>query len=352
MAQVGEDNPKAVLATTILSYSMSSILTGLVFYIMGLCNLGRLIGFFPRHILIGCIGGVGWFLVATGVEVSARLDGNLEYSLRTLQKLVEFDTVFLWTVPLLLAMSLFILKRWVTYALTDAVFFIAIIAMFYVLEAAIPDLNLTDLRSKGWVFDAPPSGIPWYHFYTLYDFGAVNWEALFSTIPAMFALTFFGVLHVPINVPALAFTTGEDNLDINRELRAHGYSNALSGCLGSIQNYLVYTNTVLFMKSGADSRVAGLMLAAATAGILFIGPVIIGYIPIMVVGALIYYLGLDLMREALIDTMGRVNGLEYLTVSSIVTLIYVFSCHALLLFLHHTFVFHFPCRFSNLALLF
>lgn len=27
----------------------------------------------PRHILIGCIGGVGWFLLATGFEVSARL---------------------------------------------------------------------------------------------------------------------------------------------------------------------------------------------------------------------------------------------------------------------------------------
>jgi len=67
------------------------------------------------------------------------------------------------------------------------------------------------------------------------------------------------------------------------------------------------------MRSGGDSRVAGVMLAAATFGILIVGPIIIGYIPIMVVGALIFFLGFDLMREALVDTWGRAHRLEYLT---------------------------------------
>ena len=126
----------------------------------------------------------------------------------------------------------------------------------------------------------------------------------------------FGLLHVPINVPALAFSIGEDNVNIDRELKAHGYSNAISGLLGSIQNYLVYTNTILFMRSGGDSRVAGVLLAGATFGILWIGPVVIGYVPIMVVGALIFFLGFDLMKEATFDTLGKVNKLEYLTVSA------------------------------------
>ena len=134
----------------------------------------------------------------------------------------------------------------------------------------------------------------------------------------MLALTFFGILHVPINIPALGLTTGEDNVDVDRELRAHGYSNALSGLCGSIQNYLVYTNSILFMRSGGDSRIAGIMLAAATFGILVVGPVIIGFIPIMVVGALIFFLGFDLLREALVDTWGKVHRLEYLTIVIIV----------------------------------
>jgi len=79
------------------------------------------------------------------------------------------------------------------------------------------------------------------------------------------------------------------------------------------------------MRSGGDSRVAGVLLALATCGVLVIGPVLIGFIPIMVVGALIFFLGFDLMREALVDTWGRVHRLEYWTVSLSIS----YSQHAL-----------------------
>ncbi len=315
--RVGEDNPRSVLATTILSYAVSSILTGVVFFLMGACRLGSLIGFFPRHILIGCIGGVGWFLVVTGLEVSARLDGNLNYDMPTLQKLFQNDTVFLWTIPLALAIFLKIAQRFVKSNFLVGVYFMSVALVFYFFKFAL-GFPIKTLRDHGWVFDAPPAGNPWYHFYTLYDFRAVNWEALAETIPAMFALTFFGILHVPINLPALSISTGEDNLNLDRELLAHGVSNALSGLFGSIQNYLVYTNSLLFIDSGGDSRLAGILLAAATAGILFLGPVIDGYIPIMVVGALIFLLGIELIEEALVDTWGRVHRLEYITILIIV----------------------------------
>ncbi|KAL8693015.1 MAG: hypothetical protein Q9218_002072 [Villophora microphyllina] len=326
LAKVGDANPKAVVATTILSFSISSIATGGVFFLMGKCKLGALIGFFPRHILIGCIGGVGWFLVATGLEVSARLDGNLEYNIATLHKLLQADTVALWMLPLVLSVLLFLIKHWVKHPLTDATFFLSIIGIFYFFVGAIDQLQLPDLRNRGWVFQAPDAGIPFYHFYSLYgkssllfgDFEAVDWAALLDTVPTMLALTFFGIIHVPINVPALGFTMGEDNVDVDRELKAHGLSNALSGFCGSIQNYLVYTNSVLFARSGGNSRLAGVMLAIATFGVLISGPTIIGYIPIMVVGALIFFLGFDLLREALVETWGKVHRLEYLTILVIV----------------------------------
>lgn len=70
---------------------------------------------------------------------------------------------------------------------------------------------------------------------TSIDFRLVDGMALASTIPSMFALSFFGIIHVPINVPALGVAVKEDNVNVNRELIAHGISNTLSGCLGSIQ---------------------------------------------------------------------------------------------------------------------
>ncbi|KAL4953916.1 sulfate transporter family-domain-containing protein [Aspergillus filifer] len=317
LARVGEDNPQSVLATTILAFSASSILTGLVFFLMGTCKIGSLIGFFPRHILIGCIGGVGFFLILTGLEVSARLPGSFEFNIPTMQKLFNVATVPLWITPLALAIGLLVLKRFVRSNYLVGAYFI-LVALFFYIAKFIAHLPMLSLRNSGWVFDAPSSSNPWYHFYTLYDFSAVDWAAFADTIPAMFALTFFGILHVPINVPALGISTGEDNLNVDRELIAHGVTNALSGFAGSIQNYLVYTNSLMFIDSGGNSRLAGIMLAIATAGIMVVGPVIVGFIPVMVVGALIFLLGIELMEEALVDTWGKLHRHEYLTVVIIV----------------------------------
>lgn len=167
MNRVGKENPQSVIATTILAFSVSSVLTGLVFFLMGVCGLGSLIGFFPRHILIGCIGGVGYFLLQTGVEVSARLPGSLEYNVGTLQKLFQLDTLPLWTIPLFLAIALLVLKRFIRSNFLVGAYFIGVGAVFYIVILSAR-VSMDTLHHKGWVFDAPSSNNPWYHFYTLY----------------------------------------------------------------------------------------------------------------------------------------------------------------------------------------
>jgi SulP family sulfate permease len=44
------------------------------------------------------------------------------------------------------------------------------------------------------------------------------------------------------------------------------------------------------------------MLAAATAGVMFAGPSVIGFLPVMVVAALIFVLGIDLVKEVRLST--------------------------------------------------
>lgn len=316
-ATVGEDKSDAVIATTITSFAISSMLTGIVFYLMGKFRLGYVVGFIPRHILIGCIGGVGWFLIATGFEVSARLE-EFRYDLDTGRRLIQSDTLPLWLIPLALAIILFGLQRKITSKYFLPIYILCVPIFFYFFVFSIDSLDPENLRKAGWIFQAPEAGEPWWYFWTLYKFNLVHWGAVLETSGAMFALTFFSVLHVPINVPALAQISGEDHLDLDHELKLHGYSNFLSGCVGSIQNYLVFANTLFFMRSGGDSRLAGFMLAALTFGVMTIGPVIIGYIPVMVVGTLIFVLGFELLLDALISPRRKLKLLEYLTIVVIV----------------------------------
>jgi SulP family sulfate permease len=169
MAKVGEDNAESVIATTITAYALSSIITGLVFFLMGMCRFGYIVGFIPRHILMGCIGGVGVFLIFTGVEVSARLDGNLNFDLKTLSKLFESDTVSLWVIPLILAIFLIWSTPRVNSKYYLPLYILSIPAVFYFFVGALEPLNTIDLRKTGWIFDGPEADEPWWYFYTLYS---------------------------------------------------------------------------------------------------------------------------------------------------------------------------------------
>ncbi|KAK7681788.1 hypothetical protein QCA50_015135 [Cerrena zonata] len=316
-AEIGEDNPHAILATTIVAFSFSSILTGLTFFLLGALRLGSLIGFFPRHILVGCIGGVGVFLIITGFTVCTRMsDDDFDLSLTTFKFLfLDAYNLALWLPPFALAVILRIITHKYHHQLIFPLYFIIIPIIFYIVVVAA-SLNLSSLRDKGWLFIIDTSDDPWYKFYSYYDFRATSWSALWATLPTQLALLFFNILHPPLNVPALAVSLNHD-IDTDKELVGHGYSNLLAGIFGTVPNYLVYVNTLLFYRVGGTTRISGFILAGATAALLFIGTGPIEFIPVMVVGALIFVLGIDLVKEALWDTRHRVNRLEYITIASI-----------------------------------
>ncbi|TFK22839.1 hypothetical protein FA15DRAFT_671086 [Coprinopsis marcescibilis] len=317
-AQIGEDRPRDIIATTLVAYAFSSILTGVTFFLLGALKLGVLVGFFPRHILVGCIGGVGVFLIITGFAVSMRIsDDEFTMTWETLRFMfLETHNLILWASPMALAILLRLITHKFHHQLIFPLYFIAIPLIFYVVVAA-GQMNLGHLRTEGWLFNLSSTAHePWYHFYSYFDHKLVHYDALWTTLPTQFALLFFNILHPPLNVPALAVSLDMD-VDTDKELVAHGYSNLLSGLIGSVPNYLVYVNTLLFYRVGGDSRISGFLLAVATFGLLVIGTGPISYLPVMVVGALIFVLGIDLVKEALWDTRHRVSRSEYITIVSI-----------------------------------
>ncbi|KAF5347183.1 hypothetical protein D9758_011062 [Tetrapyrgos nigripes] len=328
---------------------------GLTFFLLGYLKLGSIIGFFPRHILVGCIGGVGVFLVETGLTVSLRLPDSDSFSYIP-HLFSNGRNIVQWVLPLVLAVGLRVITtllermdrmgRWrvgkwnqlpIAHKLTfpenqNKTDFVIIPVLFYIIVFA-GRMDLEELRREGWLFDVGGggegggSGEPgdgggasgeahWYHFYEYLDLNLIHFKPLWMTLPTQFALLFFNVLHPPLNVPALSVSLNED-VDTDKELVAHGYSNLLAGVMGTVPNYLVYVNTLLFYRVGGTTRIAGFLLALATLGLLLMGTEPIAYIPIPVVSALIFVLGIDLVKEALWDTRHRVSKTEYITIFSI-----------------------------------
>ncbi|KAF9466835.1 sulfate transporter family-domain-containing protein [Collybia nuda] len=317
-AYIGEDKPKEVIATTLVAFALSAVLTGLSFLMLGLLKLGVIVGFFPRHILVGCIGGVGVFLIRTGLTVSMRIgEDDLGANWETIEMMfMDSHKLILWSLPMGLAILLRLVTHKWHHQLIFPLYFIAISLIFYIIVAAA-QVNLWDLRHTGWIFDMGTGKHKgWYELYSYYDFSVISYGALWATLPTQFALLFFNILHPPLNVPALSVSLNTD-VDTNKELVAHGYSNLLSGFAGSVPNYLVYVNTLLFYRVGGASRIAGFLLAVMDVLLLWVGTAPIAYIPVMVVGALIFVLGIDLVKEALWDTRDRTTRMEYITIASI-----------------------------------
>lgn len=143
----------------------------------------------------------------------------------------------------------------------------------------------------------------------------------------MVALILFSLIHVPINIPAFALSTKVD-VDMNQELIAHGISNMLAGVCGGLQNYMAYTQSVLYDKSGGTGRISGVAVAVLTAALFFLGPTVATFMPRCMAGTLLLHVGIDLFLEGVWDSYGKFDWLEYSGVWLIVTVMTVYGMEA------------------------
>jgi CRP-like cAMP-binding protein/anti-anti-sigma regulatory factor len=135
----------------------------------------------------------------------------------------------------------------------------------------------------------------------------------------------YSLMHVPINIPSLSISTHRE-VDMNKELVAHGYSNLLSGMFGGLQNYLCYSNSLLYFKCNGGGQVSGYLMSAVVAVMFWVGPSVVYFMPRVMPGCLLIQIGIDLTVEALYDSAGAFDIIEY---SSIVAITVVMTFYGM-----------------------
>lgn len=334
------------LSTLLVMFGLSSIFVGVAFYTLGYMELGNVVYFFPAHVMVGCIGGIGVFIAKTGIEVTT--DASFSF----LSILAHGDGLLMVA---FFECLLRVLEQ-VTkdkngkprYALLSPIYFCLITPVFYV-GLWIAGVSMERAVEKNYFFpslDSGPGGdgheaavhascmdeactllasstMPTtntmfqsifnkdlFEMWTIIDFSTVSWSAIFYSIPTLIALVLFSLIHVPINIPAFAIST-KTEADMNRELIAHGYSNIISGFCGGLQNYMAYTQSVVYDRSGGNGKVSGIAVALVTTVLFFIGPAIASYLPRCMASTLLLHVGVDLFLEGVYDSIGKFDTLEY-----------------------------------------
>ena len=101
------------------------------------------------------------------------------------------------------------------------------------------------------------------------------------------------------------------DLDTNRELRDAGVLNVISGALGGIPGYHDLSLSALAERMSVDARVAGLIAAAVPLAAVVFGASVIELIPRMIVGGVLFFLGLAFLVEWVWDKRKVLPPLEY-----------------------------------------
>ena len=284
-------------ATILVALAISSVLVGIAFLTLGYLKLGSAVHFIPRHCILGCIGGIGIFIFLTGIEIST----NTSFRIDHVSNYFNLPLLLLWITPLTLEIFLRIILWIFPLSLLPPFYFILIPPIFYMILITFR-IPFSSIHERGWFFEeSPPTDF--YLMWELLDIKNVNWHIVWKCFPTMLALCIFSIMHAPINIPSLIVSTGKE-VDMDHELIAHGYSNLVSGILGGLQNYLCYSNSLLYYKCRGKGKVSGYLLCVFTLLFFFIGPTIVPYIPRCMAGCLLFHVGIDLTKESIVDTFG------------------------------------------------
>ena len=207
------------LSTLLFLFGLSSVIVGTVFMVLGQLNLGRVVHYFPNHVLVGCIAGIGVFLAKTGVEVTINaVFTDACDNVLPIAVVVAFEA--------LLRLLDHVLRNQdgkPIFPLLSPIFFCSVTPIFY-LGLYVFNISITDATEAGYFFpsllgsgDSSLSSI-WNQDlltqWTVVDIRTISWNAVWDSVPTMVSLTLFSLIHVPINIPAFALSTSKLDLGL------------------------------------------------------------------------------------------------------------------------------------------
>lgn len=305
-ASMGMANQDATFATVAAVIGVCSLLTGLVFVLMGRLKLANLVRYLPYPVLGGFLAGTGWLLFKGGVGVMSGLDLNV----LTVPGFLEQDMLIKWLPGVVFGLGLMlVLERWSHYLILPmgllggiAVFYLVLLATGTSLGEA-RQAGLLPVAMQGGLW--PPLGAS--------DLAAIRWDLVLAQLPDILSVTLLCLLGLLLNISGVELVARKD-LDLNREMMANGLGNILGGLAGSSPGYSSLSMSSLGPKTGVNSRALGLSAALVAALVLFVGGALIGLVPKAILGGLLAFLGLSFLKEWVLDARSKLSWHDHLLV--------------------------------------
>jgi SulP family sulfate permease len=289
--------PDRVIPTLRAAMAVGTLATGVCLYLLGRLRAGRLIRFIPYPVVGGFLAGTGWLLLRGAVPVLTGRPLSLD------AQLLAPAMVARWAPGLAFALVLlFGLRRFKHYLVLPCLLAGAM-GLAHLVRAAL-GYTLAEAVGAGFFVAPPPAQQAALPSSLLSLAGHVDWSLVAAQAPDMGALVAVSAISILLGAAGIELASGVD-ADLDRELRATGLSNLLSAVTGGMVGFLSVSRTVLVQRAGANSRLAGLSAAAVAGLFLLWGGPLLSLLPKAMLGGLLLYLGLGLLREWVLEAGRR-----------------------------------------------
>jgi len=300
--------------TITCAIALTSVLTGLLLFLLGQFRAGELIRLIPYPVIGGFLAGTGWLLFEGSIFVMTDMHINIAH----LTLLFGPETLLRWLPGFIFAILLLgILRRWDHSMILPASIGGAIALFYGVL--VFTGTSLAEARVEGWLLGPFPEKKLWQplSFVTL---TRANWPVILSQITNMATIMGFSAPAVLLAAGGLELVTGRQ-IELNRELKAAGIANIASGFGGGMVGYQTVSDSTLAYRMGARSRLVGLCTAGLCAIVLIDGASFLSLFPKPVLGGLLLFLGLSFLADWMYDGWFKLSKPDYFLVLLILLII-------------------------------
>jgi len=222
--------------------------------------------------------------------------------------LFDQATLHKWFPGLIFGLIMLISSRYTKHYLLIPVLIAIGITSFYAIMFFY-GFSYTDLESNGYLLGPFPEGglfqgLPLKY---LSDF---KWSIFLEQLPAIGTMMILNAISVLFNYSGLEIIIKKD-LDLDQELKTTGIGNIIAGLGGAPPGHLSLGGTLLSISIGSKSKLTNIVIALLCALTLFFGSEVLSFFPRIILGGLLFNLGLSFLVDWLYSTWSRVPKTDY-----------------------------------------
>ncbi|MBL8382213.1 MAG: STAS domain-containing protein [Burkholderiales bacterium] len=274
---------------------LSTIMAGVLMFVMGLTRLGSLIRFIPVSIIIGFTNGIAVLIALSqikdffGLSIPGSVPAEFFALLRTLA--AHAHTAHVPTIALA-ASALAVVVAWprLTGAIRGRFRFLArlpgsIVALaLATLAAAALQLPVETIGSR---FGGIPQALP------AFALPAFDWQTARNLVAPTLTIALLGAIE-SLLCARVADAMIDDRHDPNQELMAQGVANVVGPFFGCIPATGTIARTTTNVRSGARSPVAGMIHALTLLAIVLVAAPVARHVPLAALAAILAFVAFNM----------------------------------------------------------